>query len=147
MVLDAGDAHRAVRRRRREQPVDDELGHRVRHSDRELGGARRRPAAQRLAQLAPEREDLVGVAVHHASGLGQRHRPSLPLEQTLAQRALQPLHLRADARLRDAQLLRRPRYTTLAGDHPEVEEVVVVEPVHVGFYLSAKLSFSSKLCL
>jgi hypothetical protein len=62
--------------------------------------------------------------------LGQRQAPATLLEQLLAQRLLERAELQADRGRRQAQLLRRLGHAALAEDRPEVEQVVVVEPLH-----------------
>ena len=52
------------------------------------------------------------------------------LEQLLAQRLLEQAQLRADRRLREMELPRRRGDAPLVRHHPEVEEVVVVQPLH-----------------
>jgi len=86
--------------------------------------------AEELAQLAPEREDVVGVAIDHLPDVGEHEVAPAAHEQPLAERALEHLELPADRRLREVELARRRGDAPLARDDPEVEQVVVVDPFH-----------------
>ena len=67
-----------------------------------------------------------------AEGLGERHRPSPPLEQRCLHRFLQRLKLGTDGRLREMESLAGLCDAPLAGDRPEIEQMVVVQPAHGG---------------
>ena len=56
-------------------------------------------------------------------------------EQLVADRFLQLPQLTADGRLGHVESLAGPRNTAFASDSPEVQEVVVVEPIHVGNHI------------
>jgi len=58
--------------------------------------------------------------------------PARPDEQPLLERVLERPDLAAHRRLREPQLLGRTGDAAFAGNGPEVEEVVIVEPFHVG---------------
>ena len=79
---------------------------------------------------APDPEDLIRVPEHQAAGLGEHERPALPPEQALAHRPLEQSDLRADRRLRQPQFLRCLRNAPLPDDRPEIEQMMIVEPVH-----------------
>ena len=94
------------------------------------GALPRGPALERLEQLAAGGEDLRRVPIDDTTDVGQHQRAALTLKQPLAERLLEQLELRADRRLRHAQLLGRARNPPLAHDGPEIEQVVVVERLH-----------------
>jgi hypothetical protein len=75
-------------------------------------------------------EDVVRVPEHGAADVGEHQAAPLSLEQLLIQRGLQRLDLVGDGGLRQAQLAARLGDAARPGRGPEVEEVVVVEPVH-----------------
>jgi hypothetical protein len=114
---------------RLEDLVGDQLGHDHRDAHREprrVGD----PALHGLLQLAAEGEDLVRVAIDGAADVREDHGAPGADEQLLPERFLQLPELAADCRLRDVELLARPRHAAFADHRPEVEEVVVVEGVH-----------------
>ena len=116
--------------RRTQETVHDQLRDRIRHAHGEPRRPARRPPLERLEQFAAGREDLRGVPVDDAADVGQHERAALALKQTFSERLFQDLDLGADGRLRQPQLLGRLRDAALAHDGPEVQQVVVVEPVH-----------------
>ena len=139
LVLVADHAHRLGQAQRRlENALRHQLRHDVRDADREPQRSPDRPTAQRVLQLAPEPEDLVGIAKHHATDFGQRQPAPAALEQLLAERVLEAAHLAAHGRLRESQLRARGAQRALARDEPEVEQVVVVEPFHRVFHHTSK---------
>lgn len=83
-------------------------------------------------QLAPEREDGVGVPEHGAAELRQSALSAARMEQLASQALLQLSDLRAQSRLRQRQLLRRARHAAFTRGVPEIKEVVIVEPIHGG---------------
>ncbi len=89
------------------------------------------PALQGLEQLAADAEDLVGIAVHQAPHIGEDQPAALPFEQLVADHVLEQLDLRADGGLREPQLVGGARHAAFPHDGPEVEQVVVVQPVHM----------------
>src|SRR5205085_1180124 len=60
---------------------------------------------QRVDELAPQREDLVGVAKRDPPGLGQHQVSPAPREQLFAQDVLQAVDLAADGGMREVELL------------------------------------------
>ena len=116
--------------RRPDQPVDDQLRHGVGHADGERHGALAGPSLERVDQVAADAEDVVGVLIHDAPDIGQRLHAPLPGEERLADGGLERPHLRADRGLRQVQLFGGLRHAALADDGPEIEEVVIVQPVH-----------------
>src|SRR4051812_20154780 len=117
--------------RRSEKLASDELGERVHHPDAELLRPPRRTAAHHVQKLAAEAEDLVRVPVDDASHLGGLEGAALALEELFAQRLLQRADLRAERRMREPKLFRGAGDSAFANGCPEVQEVVVVEPIHV----------------
>ena len=89
-----------------------------------------RPPLERVDEFATQREDLVGVAERDAARLGQHQASSPAREQLLTENLLQAVDLPADGGMRQAKLLARADDAALLGHHPEVEEVVIVEPLH-----------------
>ena len=84
----------------------DELRHDVRDADGEAHRPAGRPVLQRVLQLAAEREDLLGVAVHDAADVGEHEAAAHPREQLLAERVLERLQLAAHRGLREAAAAR-----------------------------------------
>ena len=113
-----------------DQPLGHELRHDVRHPHHEAHGAAGGPAADRLHHLPARREDLVRVAVDEPAHLREREPPPGLAQQLLREDGLQPVDLRADRGGREPQLLGRRPEAARPDDGPEVEQVVVVEPLH-----------------
>jgi hypothetical protein len=110
--------------------VADELGDEVADADAELRRTPRGPALEGVHELAAEPEDLVGVAEDEAARLRQLEAPADALEELLPQLGLEGPYLAADRRLGQTELLGGRRHRPLLGHHPEVEEVMVVQPLH-----------------
>ena len=68
--------------RRLDEPVRNELRDRVGDTHREPKRPSRGPILHGVHQLAPDREDLVGVAVHDLAHLGE-HQPASPRRSSL----------------------------------------------------------------
>ena len=131
LVLAADDAHRlGARERRPKQPVRDQLGHRIGDAHREAHRLPGRPALHRLEQLPSETEDLVGVAEHQPAHVREHEPPAGPREELLTQHGLERAQLGAHRWLGQPQLRRGARHAPMTRHDPEVEEVVVVEPLH-----------------
>jgi len=113
------------------EAVRDQLRHALDHADHE---ARRPPRAalafQRFLQLASNSEDLVRIAVDEATALRQHQVSPRSDEELLVERLLERPQLAADRGLRKTQFLAGLRDGSLAGNHPEVQQVMVVEPLH-----------------
>ena len=90
------------------------------------GGA----ALDGVDHLATEGEDLFRVAIDDPPDLGEHEPPTLALEQLLTHGVLEHLDLRRDRGMRQMELLASPRDRAFPGDHPEVVEVVIVQPFH-----------------
>lgn len=120
VVLDAQQVRRiAAMQDRLQQPVHDQLRHRIGDADREararLGGA----SAQRLDHLAADWKDVVGILVDDAPGIGEAQAAAVPLEQRDFERAFELADLRGHGRLREAQPLSGPGDAAFADDGPE----------------------------
>src|SRR5690606_22285282 len=97
--------------------------------------------------LAPEREDLVGIAENHPTHLGERELATDLREQLLAELVLERVNLRAQGRMGEAEHLAGLGEPSLASDDPEVEQVVVVHPFHglgnMSLFSTCVVDFSS----
>jgi hypothetical protein len=111
----------ALAQHRLQQAEGDELGDLVADTDHQSLRAPARSPRQRLLHLAPEQEDLVGVAIDEAPDVGEREVAPALDEELLPEGALEHPDLRAHGRLREVQLLARLGHASGAGDGPEVE--------------------------
>ena len=118
--------------RRLEQPMHEQLRERIGHAHGEPQAAAGGAALHGLAEFATERKDFVSVAVDHPAGLGEHDRPTGAIEELGFERFLQGLDLPAHGGLGEMEKPAGLRDAPLAGRDPEIEEVVVVEPVHGG---------------
>src|SRR5438093_952441 len=84
-------------------------------------GAPSRPAGTRRRHLA---------AGHPTPPRGDSDAPAGAPDELLAGRALEHADLAAESRLREPQLLRGPIHRAFTRDHPEVQEVMVIESFH-----------------
>ena len=131
MVLPTHESHRLRQSNRRlEQPVGNQLGDHVGHAHHEARLPARRVSADRGQQVATEREDLVGIEVHLAANVGEHQAPPTALEELLPQLILEHTQLATQSGLCQAQLSGCGRYAACAGDRPEVQKVMVIEPLH-----------------
>src|SRR5262249_14092541 len=116
-----------------------DLGAHVGHADvqphRSAGG----PAAYGVEQLLPKTEDLVGVAVDGAADVGEPEAPSGAYEELLAQPLFERADLPAERRVAETEDAPRRCQTALARDQPEIEEVVIVQPLHLLTIVRKKL--------
>jgi hypothetical protein len=85
-----------------------------------------------IYELVTEREDLFGIPEGHATGLGQRKSPPLSREELDAENLFQPMYLTTDGRMSQMELAAGSNDASLLGHDPEIKEVVVVEPLHLG---------------
>jgi hypothetical protein len=115
---------------RSEQPVHEHLGQRVGHAHGESQRLPAGPVVEGVLQLPAEGEDLVGIAVDHPAGVGEGERFAGAVEERRLERLLQGPDLRAHRGLGEVEPPAGLRDAALADGGPEVEEVVVVEPVH-----------------
>ena len=98
------------------------------HGDRSCAS----PSLERIQELLAEREDLLCIAKRHATCVGQHQAPPLAREQLRPQDCLQSMDLAADRRVGQAEHSAGPSDAALLRNHPEVEQMVVVEPFHAG---------------
>ena len=131
LAIAANQMNGAFRQKKRAQDlVGDEPGKRIReahpHPQRPRGGA----GSKFIQQFAAEQKDIVRIALHQLPCFCQDVIPSLPAEERLPHRRLQLPDLPGDGGLGDIQHCRGPRQAALAGDGPEVSQMVVVEPFH-----------------
>lgn len=122
------DAAREVERRL-DHPVRDQLVDHVDHPDDQPRAPPRGAAVDRVNELAPEAEDLVRVAEGRPAGVGELQAATDAGEEARAEALLELTHLRGDRRLRETQAPARGRHAPFAGHRPEVQQVVVVEPI------------------
>jgi hypothetical protein len=104
---------------RPQQAACDELGHGVRHADRQRQGAPGLAGLDRVEQFAADVEDLVCVQIDHPPDVGEHEGAAVPVEQLDVQHLLQPLDLGRDGWLRQAELLAGPRHAAFARRDPE----------------------------
>lgn len=78
----------------------------------------------------PHGEDLVRISKDDEARLGQDQIAASLREQRLAERPLQGPNLSGNRRLRQMKLLARRSHAAFLCDHPEVQQVVVVQPSH-----------------
>jgi hypothetical protein len=116
--------------RRVEKLLHQHLGQRVRNAHGQAQGSRRGPPFEHAHQILAQREDLVRVTENAPADVRQHEVPARAFEQLLPQNVLEPLHLAADRRLRQSKLGARARDGAIARDSPEVEQVMVVQPLH-----------------
>ena len=113
-----------------QEPVRDELGKHVRDSYPKSKRPRSRSILDRVDQLVPEVEDLVGIPKHHVAIFGQHELAARAVEQLKVEGLLERPYLPADRRLRQLQRLCRPCDAVFLGHHPEVEQMMIVQPFH-----------------
>jgi hypothetical protein len=115
-----------------EEALGDELGDNVGDADGEAELLTGGDAVDDVLELVAEAEDVIGVAQDGAADVGEDEAAALSLEELVAERLLEELELGADGGLGEVELLAGLGDGAGAGDGPEVEEVVVVEPAHAG---------------
>ena len=64
------------------------------------------------------------------AGLGQDEATTAASEKFLPERFFENAELRADGRLRHMEFLRRFSHAALSRHHPEVAEVMIIQPFH-----------------
>src|SRR4029078_5793852 len=115
---------------RLEHPVNHRLRDHIGYADHEPRRLPRRPALQRVLELLAEREDLIGVAKGDAPAVGQNQVATAASEQLLTQDLFGPVDLPADRRVRQAKSGTGSRDASMLRDHPEVQDVMVIQPLH-----------------
>ena len=125
------------------QAKSDQLGQCVGNADCQSQRILRVCLAQRCIHVLAELEDLVGVGQCQAPGLGRHQTSPLRRQQRLAQGLLEQGDLRADGLHRHAKPPRRACYAALAGDDPEVAQVVVIQcrGLHVSYFTNYQSHF------
>lgn len=113
-----------------EQAVGDDLGEGVGDADGEAQGTADGLTLEGVDQFTAEGEDLVGVAVDDVAGLGEDEATSDAVEEFLAERFFEGLQLGADGGLSQMQAFASLANAALARNCPEVEQVVIVQPLH-----------------
>lgn len=113
-----------------EEALGDELGDDIGDADGEAEVLAGGEAVDDVLELVAEAEDVIGVAQDGAADVGEDEAAALPLEELVAERLLEEFELGADGGLGEAEFLAGLGDGAGAGDGPEVEEVVVVEPAH-----------------
>ena len=132
LVFEHLQMHRFVEMvNRLQQAIDNELGQHVGDADHHAGRtAPRRPLLHDAGKLLAELEDLVGVLEDELARLGEADGPSGAAEERRAECPFQRRHLSADGRLRQLQQLAGTSDAPFAGHGPEIQQMVVVQPVH-----------------
>src|SRR5687768_9142492 len=113
-----------------EELARDGLRDDVEDADAEAQGGSGGLAFQGVEQFLTEGEHLVGVVEGDATGLGEAEPAADAVEEAVAEGGLEVSKLVADRGLGDHELLGGADDSALAGDDPEVVEVVVIEPLH-----------------
>jgi hypothetical protein len=116
----------------RENPLREHLGEDVGDSDGEAKGHALGASGHGVHQLAAGRENSLGVAVHHHSEIRQRQVAPDAFEELATERHFESSDLAAQRRLSQAKLVGGVRDGAEAGGRPEIEQVVIVEPLHRG---------------
>jgi hypothetical protein len=130
-ALTTGDPDRVRELQRRlDEPAGDGLRDDVVHANDHVHRTARRPSASGVDKLPPEGEDLVGIAIDELAHLGGHDVTPRTPEQLLTQLFLEPPDLDADGRRGQLQLGAGGRHAAGTHDHPVVEQMVVVEPLH-----------------
>ena len=91
-----------------------------------------RPAFQHVLPFPPEAEYLVRVPVDDLTHLRQPQTPASLRKELFSERLFQLPQLSADRGLREPQLLTCAGDTALARHCPEVQQAMVVQPLHAG---------------
>ena len=130
--------------RRLDQPVRDQLRQDVGNAHDQPQRPSRGAPPHRVEHLAAEREDLIGEPVDDGPHLGQHQAPPRARDQRLAERFLEVPDLHAHGRRRQVQLGGGGGQGALADERPEVQEVVVVQPLHGASDVRQNQSISCK---
>jgi hypothetical protein len=115
--------------------VTERLGQAGEHADTQCTPTRTDVPAGHIVQLAAEPKDIIRVARRVATEWREHEPLAAPLEQLGAEVLLERPQLRAQRGVRQAQLARGGGEPSLSGDHREVVQVVIVEPLH-GFHVA-----------
>src|SRR4051812_46983212 len=113
-----------------EQLPDHQLGDGVEDADVEAQRLARGAPAHRFQELAADGEDLVGVAVDHPSYVGGNEPAAYAGEELVSEGLFERVNLGAQRRVRQPEGPSGGDQAALANHDPEVEQVMVVEPLH-----------------
>ena len=125
--------------------IGDQLGNQVRDPDSQFDGLPSRIAAQGLLQLAPESEDVNRIAIHNLTNIGQYQPAASLLEELFPKGVLQRADLSTYGWLRQAQNFASASNTAFARDRPEIEKVVIVEPLHTSTIHRRRVAVASEV--
>lgn len=115
-----------------EEPVCDRLGKIADDPDTQSELSLARAASRGLDELTAEPEDVVGVRRDLLTERCEHETTPTSLEKLSSDEAFESAELCAQGRVRDAKSLRGTRKASLSRNPPEVVEVVIVQPIHVG---------------
>ena len=132
VAVDAGDQHVFSRQPHpgHQQSMDNQLAQGVGDTDYQPEATPCAPASDGIGQLSAQRKDLVGIAIDRAASVGEHQRPAPAFKELGLERLLELLQLAANCRLGEVQPAAGCSNAALAGDGPEIEQVVVIQPVH-----------------
>lgn len=82
-------------------------------------------------QFVARRVHGLGMFKGDPAGIGQMQLAPTPVKERLAQPCFQLCKLFAQGGLRDLQLRRCLRHAAMARDHPEMPQVVVIQPFRI----------------
>lgn len=108
----------------------NELGDDIRHTDVELHRPAGGPPLECVEELTAERKNLIGIAIDDLAGFGELEVPADAREHLVPQRFLKGPDLRGDRGLLEIEAFAGGGDGTFACDDPEVEQMMVVEPIH-----------------
>ncbi|CUS37326.1 hypothetical protein COMA2_30215 [Candidatus Nitrospira nitrificans] len=91
-------------------------------------------AFDRVHELLTGRKDVFGVFEHQLSHLRQCEPSPCSDEQLLAQGIFQLTDLSADRGLSQAEFFARFRHGAVLGDGPEIQEMMIVQPIHAALF-------------
>ena len=115
---------------RTEQRMRGQLGDAVRQAHGQPVGAAHRRVTHIGMQALADAENLFGARERRLPGFGEREAPPLRLEQLMAKRLFQLLHLGADGLNGHVQPLGGAGEATRLGHNPEVVQMAVVQCRH-----------------
>src|SRR5207244_5188768 len=87
-------------------------------------------ARQHIGELAAQAEDFVRILINQLPRFRKYQPAPHPREQLLSQTFFQRPELAADSRLREIQVPARARNAALPRHHPEVQQMMIIEPLH-----------------
>ena len=113
-----------------DEVIGDQLRQRIGNTDRESQGSARRSPLHAFGEFATQSEDLVRVTEHDVAHFGEAQTPPCALEELFAKGAFERTNLSAQGGLRQPQQHRSASHRPFARDHPEIEEMPVIESLH-----------------